>query len=96
MKKFRILSIVVMVGFFSVIGTAVAFSLFDENTDTNTLDDVIDSSDSANITLNSSTNDELTVKDSAAVTVSNDNYFIDEDGKKHYTIDAVDSPTIQK
>jgi len=36
------------------------------------------------------------IKKEKILILSNDNYFIDEDGKKHYTIDAIDSPTIQK
>lgn len=56
------------------------------------ISDLIKSTDS--VKINSNQSDNLEVDDSSKS--NGENYFIDEDGKKHFTISAQDAPDITR
>ncbi len=88
-----------VVGFLSIMSVAVGFSLFDESgfSDTPEISDVAVTSDSVKMNSNQNTADHMNTSDSASIelTPENTNYWIDSNGKKHYTINAQDTPSIQ-
>ena len=88
-----------VVGFLSIMSVAVGFSLFDESgfSDTPEISDVTITSDSVKINPNKNAADYVTASDSASIelTTENTNYWIDSNGKKHYTINAQDTPSLQ-
>ena len=90
------ISKIIVVGFISIMSIVVVFSFLGES-NVPEIQDTIDTSDSVKINL-SPNDDNLDVKDSANIEL-NDNtpsYWVDEDGKKHYTLSAADTPTIQE
>ena len=81
---------VLVIGFFGIMVIMVGFYLT-EDTVTPELKDTATLTDSVLINPNPN-EDNLDIKDSAEI--GGANYFIDEDGKKHYTLDIYDSPSL--
>jgi len=90
-------SIILVGGFFAAMAIAVGFVIFGENSEslkTPQINDVIAPVDTVSINPNPNA-DAVEIKESVELKQSNNEYWIDEDGKKHYTIDARDAPIIQ-
>jgi len=82
-------------GFFAAMAIAVGFVFFGDNSEsleTPQISDTLAPVDTANISPNL---DADTLEIVESVELNTNEYWIDEDGKKHYTINARDSPEIK-
>ena len=86
-----------VIGFFAIMVIAVGFVYFGENSeygDTPQILDKITIEESVQINPNADT-DILDVKETVVISSNDGGYWIDEDGKRHYSINARDAPVIQ-
>ena len=90
------ISSVLVLGFICIMLFTFVFIMFDENSvssdTTPEIHDMISPTDSVNLHLNGT----LTEQELILLELNDENYWIDDDGKKHYVLDAYDSPNIQE
>jgi len=89
-------SIILVGGFLVAMAIAIGFAFVgeSESLETPKIRDIIEPVDTATINPNPDA-DILEIVESVELELDTNEYWIDEDGKKHFTINAVDTPIIE-